>query len=106
MHAIRSEFRWVPMKTVPPDDEGPRVSGPGELSRDELIGLVERVQRAQGTESELAAMIRRFEQSVVRPGASDLIFWPKRRADGSFDEMTAAEIVDTALAYRAIELGP
>lgn len=94
------------MKVVPPDDDGQRVSSPGALSRDELIELVKRIQRVEGTEAEHHALVRLFEQSVPRPGASDLIFWPERRADGSFSEMSAAEIVDTALAYRAIELGP
>ncbi|MDA0170955.1 bacteriocin immunity protein [Solirubrobacter taibaiensis] len=94
------------MKVVPPDDEGPPVSSLGALSRDELIDLVERILRVEGTETEHQALVRRFEQSVPRPGASDLIYWPERRADGAPHEMSAAQIVDAALAYRAIELGP
>jgi hypothetical protein len=94
------------MKVVPADDDGPRVSRPGALSRDELIALVERLQRADGTEAEQDDALRRFSQSVPHPCAGDLIHWPQRRADGSFAEMTPAEIVDAALAYRAIELGP
>jgi hypothetical protein len=60
---------------------------------------------AEGTEVEHLELVRRFEQSVPRPGASDLIFWPSRCADAPSPEMSAAEIVDTALSYRAIELG-
>jgi hypothetical protein len=94
------------MKVVPPDDDEPRVSRPGALSRDELITLVEGLQRADGSEAEQDEALRRFSQSVPHPRAADLIYWPERRADDSFAAMTATEIVDAALSYRAIELGP
>ena len=94
------------MKVVPPEDDGPRISRPGALSRDELIALVEKILRAEGTKAEHRELVRRFEQSVPHPRATGLIYWPERRADGSFIEMSAAEIVDLALSYRAIELGP
>jgi hypothetical protein len=94
------------MKVVPPDDDEPRVSRPGALARDELVTLVERLQRADGAEVAQDEALRRFSQSLPHPRAADLIYWPERRADGSFAEMTATEIVDAALSYRAIELGP
>jgi hypothetical protein len=94
------------MKVVPPDDDAPRVSRPGALSRDELITLVEGLQRAEGSEAEQDEALRRFRQSVPHPRAADLIYWPQRQAAGSFAEMTATEVVDAALSYRAIELGP
>ncbi len=40
-----------------------------------------------------------LEKLLPHPGVSDLIFYPKR-------EMTAEEIVDEALAYKPIILGP
>jgi len=89
------------MKVVPPDDEGLRVSRPGALSCDALIDLVERMLRVDGTETEHRALVRRFEESVPRPGASESIYWPERRADGAPRELSAAEIVDSATRRRA-----
>ncbi|WP_211340197.1 bacteriocin immunity protein [Solirubrobacter pauli] len=65
------------MKIVPPEDDGPRVSHPGALSRDELIALVEKILRADGTEAEHHELVRRFEHSVPHPRATDLIYWPE-----------------------------
>ena len=93
------------MRAVPPDDDGPRLSRPGALSRDELVALVQRILDGDDAEDEQDRLVRTFEQSVVHPGASDLIYWPERRADGSWPEPTADEIVDAALAYKPIELG-
>ena len=78
-----------------------------ELSRDELIELVERITRGEGaTEDEADRLIERFESNVPRPDASDLIFWPEQAlgADYPGRELTAAEVVDIALGYRPIAL--
>lgn len=87
------------MRAVPPDDDRPPISRPGALSREELIALVERIMRGDGTEEDHAELLRKFEQSVPHPAASDLIYWHKRPI-----EPTPAEVVDEALAYRPIEL--
>jgi hypothetical protein len=42
---------------------------------------------------------------VPRPDASDLIFWPEH-ATGERRELTAEEVVDLALSYEGIALGP
>ena len=48
-------------------------------------------------------LVQRFEDSVVHPAASELIFYSDKHFDA---EPTADQVVDAALGYRAIELGP
>ena len=86
-----------------------RAIPPGDLSRQELIDLVERIMRADGaTEEEDDRLAQQFEESVVHPAALDLIFSP----DKHFGEEcrnklpTPEQVVDAALAFRPIELGP
>jgi hypothetical protein len=71
------------------------------LSRDELIDLVGRVMRAEGSESDLDAWLDLIEDSVPCPigHVTDLIFYPP-----GGQELSAEEVVDRALAYRPIEL--
>ena len=74
------------------------------LDRDQLIGLVQRIMCADAaTEIEHQRLIELFEDRVPHPEASDLIYYPDRHFDG---EPTPEQVVDAALAYRAIELGP
>lgn len=96
------------VRIVPPDDEGLPLSKPGALPRDQLVALVEQILAAieTGTDAEQDRLVQTFRQSVAHPAASDLIFWPKRLPDGSWPDPSPEEIVDEALAYRPIELGP
>jgi hypothetical protein len=74
--------------------------------RRRLIMLVESLQHG-GFASQAAtdAALADFEASVPYPGASRLIFWPAGFPhDPDAGERSAAEVVDEALAYRAIEL--
>lgn len=64
----------------------------------EMVALVQRILDMRYTEEELHDLLDLLERSTACPEVSNLIFWPKRR-------MTAAEIVDTALAHRPIILG-
>jgi hypothetical protein len=57
------------------------------------------------TEEEADALIARFEANVPRPDASDLIFWPEH-AIGERRELTPEEVVDMALRYKPVPLGP
>lgn len=78
-----------------------------QMSRDELIHLVERIMRAEGeTEEEADRLVDLFEASVPRPGASDLIFWPEQALGDDYPgrELGAAEVVDVALSYSPIAL--
>lgn len=77
----------------------------GDLSRAELIDIVRRIRSAQETEEEEHRLVTLFEESIPHPGGTDLIFYP----DGVFGPQsshrpTDEEIVDRALAYKAIEL--
>jgi len=67
------------------------------LDRAELIAIVRRIMDADGTESEIDALIATLESNVPHPSVSDLIFWPP-----SGDEPTAEQIVDAAMTYRPI----
>lgn len=70
---------------------------PGELSREELIGLVEQVMQCSGEEWELDIWLDMITSSVADPGISEYIFW-------SYEDLSAEEIVDKALAYKPILL--
>ena len=65
------------------------------MDRTELIDLVNKIINCEGTEKEVDNMILLLEENVIYPDISDLIF---------YDEKTAEEIVDIALAYKPIQL--
>ncbi|MFB6366304.1 e9imm peptide [Paenibacillus elgii] len=70
---------------------------PGDLSREELIGLVEQVMRCSGEEWEMDIWLDMITSSVADPSISNYIFW-------SDEDLSAEEIVDKALAYKPILL--
>lgn len=70
--------------------------------RDELVRLVTYLMSAEGTEEEQDAALKALESRVPHPRVSSLIFWPSH--EGFDGELTPEEVVDVALAYRAIEL--
>lgn len=65
------------------------------MDRRELIDLVRKIKNCEGAEEEIDDMIVLLEENVVYPDISDLIF---------YDEKSAEEIVDIALAYKPIQL--
>ena len=65
------------------------------MDRTELIDLVSKIIKCEGTEEEIDNMILLLEENVVYPDISDLIF---------YDEKSAEEIVDIALSYKPIQL--
>jgi hypothetical protein len=68
-----------------------------QLTRDQLIDLVERIQRADyETEVDGDRLLTRLKQSVPDPAVSDLIFWHE-------PPLSAAEDVDRALSYRSTD---
>ena len=71
---------------------------PRITDRDELVALVQRIIDMRYSEEEMPDILDLLVRSTACPNVSDLIYWPKR-------PMTAAEIVDTALAHRPIILG-
>lgn len=66
-----------------------------KLNRDELILLVERIQKCQGTEKQIDRLIEIVEKNLIDPKVSDYIF---------HEENTPEEVVDKALAYKPILL--
>ncbi|ADU05656.1 e9imm peptide [Micromonospora aurantiaca] len=71
-----------------------------ELTRDEAIALVERIMSVDyADEGELGGWLDQLERDLVCPGGyvSNLIYW-------SDPELTAAEVVDRALAYQPIQM--
>ena len=65
------------------------------MSREELIELVDKIMRFEGTEEEVDEMIAILRKNVVDPYVTDYIF---------YEENTPEEVVDKALAYKPIIL--
>jgi hypothetical protein len=68
-----------------------------KLSREELVELVRRLLEAEGTDEEQHRWLTLVRENVPHPGVSDLIYYPEV-------QLTAEEIVETALAYKPIKL--
>ena len=65
------------------------------MTRDELIALVEKIMKCQGTEKEIDDMIEELQRNVIDPEVTNYIF---------YEENTPEEVVDKALAYKPIIL--
>ncbi|MBE9917911.1 hypothetical protein G8C92_28325 [Paenibacillus donghaensis] len=68
-----------------------------ELSKQELLELVEKIMQADGSEQEIDEMIDVLERNVPHPQVSDLIFWNEK-------ELTPEEIIEEAMNYKPITL--
>ena len=64
----------------------------------EMIALVQRIIDMRYTEEELDDLLDLLARSTGCAAVSDLIFWPER-------ELSAAEIIDAAMACPPIALG-
>jgi len=69
------------------------------VTRQQLVGIVDRLLRADSSEEERHELLDLLERNVPHPTVSDLIFYPP---DGI--ELTAEEIVDRALGYQPTAL--
>ncbi|MFI0791931.1 e9imm peptide [Micromonospora rubida] len=70
---------------------------PPKLTRDEAIALVERIMSlGYADDAELNDLLAQLERDLVCPDVAEMIF--------SVPEMTAAEVVDRAVAYEPIEM--
>ena len=73
-----------------------------DANRERLVELVGKLMTGgYGTEAEEDAAVAEFNAAVIRPRASDLIFYSH---EGFDHEPTVDEVVDRALSYRPIEL--
>jgi hypothetical protein len=68
-----------------------------DLTRDQLVELVRKIMAADGTEEEEDRLVDILEASVPHPRVLNLIYHPD--AEGITGELTAEEVVDTALTY-------
>lgn len=66
------------------------------MTRSELIELVERILRCEGSETEIEKCLEEFAANVPHPNTSNLIYYPKLGAD------SAEKIVDAALSYKPL----
>ncbi len=65
------------------------------MSREELIELVEKIMKCEGSEEEVDNMIYALKKNVIDPEVTNYIF---------YEENTPEEVVDKALAYKPIIL--
>lgn len=68
-------------------------------TRHQLVDLVAKLQRGEGTEDEEDAWLTFVDRHVPAPSVSDLIYY-------SDPELSADEVIERAFAYRPIILGP
>ena len=69
-----------------------------KLTRAEMIALVEKIRRAEGTEEEIDAAVELFDANCLHPSKNSLIFWPHGFPHNpKLPEPTTEEIVDKAL---------
>ena len=65
------------------------------MSKEELIELVEKIMKCEGTEEEVDNMIDVLKKNVIDPEVTNYIF---------YEENTPEEVVEKALAYKPIIL--
>ena len=65
------------------------------MTREEIILLVDKIMKCQGSEKEIDEMMELLEKNVIDPEVSNYIF---------YEENTPEEVIDKALAYKPIIL--
>lgn len=65
------------------------------MNREELISLVEKIMKCEGTEIEIDNMIEILKKNVIDPEVTNYIF---------YEENTPEEVVDKVLSYKPIIL--
>lgn len=65
------------------------------MTREELVALVDKIMKCQGSEKEIDEMIELLEKNVIDPEVTNYIF---------YEENTPEEVVDKALAYKPMIL--
>jgi hypothetical protein len=69
----------------------------GKPSKEEMVTLVGKLQRGEGTEDEQTVWLLLLDRNVPHPAISNLIY----HADGN---LTPEEIIEQAFAYKPIQL--
>lgn len=76
-----------------------------QLSRTELIQLVERLLRGEGTEDQQTEWLALLQHNVPDPGVARYIYYyDNGRIDPNDKDLSAEEIIDRAFAYKSIQL--
>ena len=65
------------------------------MSREDLIELVDKIMRCEGTEEEQDELLELLERNILNPEVSNYIF---------FEDNTPEEVVEKALAYKPLIL--
>lgn len=65
------------------------------MKKNELVELIEKIQRSEGTEEEADNDIELLRRSVIDPQAVDYIF---------YDDLTAEEIAEKIMNYKPVLL--
>ena len=65
------------------------------MNREELISLVEKIMKCEGSEEEEDELLKLLEENVLDPRVSSYIY---------YEENTPEEVVDKALSYKPIIL--
>jgi len=66
------------------------------LTRDEMLALVTRIYRAQGTEEDAARDLGLFIANCAHPSATDILFWPELVPELKGRVPTVEEVVHLA----------
>ncbi|KAB8154297.1 colicin immunity protein [Kordia sp. TARA_039_SRF] len=78
------------------------------MNREELIELGKKIIACEGTEEEIDLLYEEFNKNVPHPDGANLFFYPENynaRKDNISDyNPSVEEVVDKALAYKAIRL--
>jgi hypothetical protein len=67
------------------------------LTRDEMLALVARIYRAEGTEEDAARDLTLFIANCVHPSATDILFWPELVPELKGRVPTVEEVVVLAM---------
>ena len=79
------------------------------MNREQLIEIVDQLIRCDpADEDEQDRLLYLFEANVLHPRASNFIYFPDHELGPEYEgrSLTAEEVVDHALAYKPIQLGP
>ena len=69
----------------------------GKLTRDEMLELVARIYRAEGTEEDAARDLGLFIANCIHPSSTDILFWPELVPELHGRVPTIAEVVALAM---------
>ena len=99
---VHGAFGSVPAESFAKDLLADRSAIPKDLSEGEMLELIERICKADGTESQISYWLNCLEINTGDERLSDLIFWPGEYFGDGDDsrELSPQDILRTAIANR------